>query len=98
MIAFFGVSLFGSLVTSWPYNLSLTLKHYDFSKVGAGSGLASIRQSLKVSVLTALLGTAIAFTVAYPIEKLKVFPKLRRGMYLFSIMPNAVPGTVIGLA
>ena len=98
LIAFFGVSLFGSLVTSWPYNLSLTLKHYDFSKVGAGSGLASIRQSLKVSVLTALLGTAIAFTVAYLIEKLKVFPKLRRGMYLFSIMPNAVPGTVIGLA
>lgn len=98
LIGFFGVSLFGSLVTSWPYNLSLTMKHYDFTQVGAGAGLDSVYQSLKVSVLTAVFGTAAAFLTAYLIEKLSVFSRLRRGMYFFSIMPNAVPGTVIGLA
>lgn len=98
LILFFGVSLYGSLVTSWPYNMELTLKHYDFSTVGAGGGVESIWQSLRVSAASAVFGTVIAFLTAYLVEKLNVFSGLRRVLYLFSITPNAVPGTVIGLA
>ncbi len=98
LVAFFAVSLYGSLVTSWPYNMELTLAHYDFSTVGAGGGVESIYQSLRVSLATAVIGTAAAFLTAYLIEKLSVFYGLRRLLYLFSITPNAVPGTVVGLA
>lgn len=98
LIFFFAVSLYGSLVTSWPYNQQLTLAHYDFTMVGAGGGVDAIYQSLRVSAVTAVLGTAIAFLTAYLIEKLTVFPRLRRLLYLLSITPNAVPGTVAGLA
>lgn len=98
LIAFFAVSFYGSVVTFWPYNKTLTLEHYDFSKIAAGSGVKSIIQSVKVSVLTALIGTAIAFVTAYIVEKLGICPKLRRLIYFFAISPNAIPGTVIGLA
>lgn len=98
LILFFGVSLYGSLVTSWPYNMTLSLKHYDFTNVGAGAGLSSIIRSLQVSAMVAVLGTLIAFMTAYLIEKINVFPRLRRLIYFISITPSAVPGTVIGLS
>lgn len=98
LIGFFAVSFYGSVVTFWPYNKTLTLEHYDFSKIAAGSGIKSIVQSVKVSVLTALIGTAFAFVTAYVVEKLGICPKLRRIIYFFAISPNAIPGTVIGLA
>lgn len=98
LILFFGVSLYGSLVTSWPYNMTLSLKHYDFTNVGAGAGLSSIIRSLQVSAMVAVLGTLIAFMTAYLIEKINVFPRLRRLIYFISITQSAVPGTVIGLS
>ena len=98
LIGFFSVSFYCSIVTFWPYHKTLTFKHYDLSKIAAGSGMQSIIQSVKVSVLTAVIGTAIAFITAYAVEKLGICPKIRKLIYLFSISPNAIPGTVIGLA
>ncbi|MCU6761415.1 Sulfate transport system permease protein CysW [uncultured Roseburia sp.] len=98
LIGFFAVSFYGAVVTSWPYNMKLTWSHFDFSQIDAGNGLRSLLQSLKVSALTAVCGTIAAFLTAYLIEKLNVFPKLRKVLYFFSITPNAVPGTVIGLS
>lgn len=98
LIAFFAVSFYGSIVTFWPYNKALTFKHYDFTKIAAGAGVTSIIQSVKVSLLTALIGTVFAFVTAYVVEKLNICPKLRRVIYFFSISPNAIPGTVVGLS
>ncbi len=98
LILFFGVSLYGSFVSSWPYDMSLSLKHYDFSDVGAGSGMESILRSVQVSIAVAILGTIIAFVTAYLIEKVQVFPRFRRFIYFMAITPSAVPGTVIGLS
>lgn len=98
LTAFFAVAFYGSIVTFWPYNKTLTLKHYDLSAVSAGSGVTAIIQSVKVAVFTALIGTAVAFITAYAVEKLNKTPRLRKCIYFLAIAPNAVPGTVIGLS
>lgn len=98
MVLYFGVSLFGSLVTLWPYNLNLTLGHYDFSKIASGAGVECLKNSLGVSAMVALIGTAVTFTTAYLVEKSKALPRLRQFIYFMAITPMAVPGTVIGLS
>ena len=98
LTALFAAAFYGSIVTFWPYNKTLTLKHYDLSAVSAGSGVTAIIQSVKVAVFTALIGTAVAFITAYAVEKLNKTPRLRKCIYFLAIAPNAVPGTVIGLS
>lgn len=98
LIGFFGISLFGSLITFWPYNLTLTLDNYDFSNLASGDGMAAVFRSIRVSLIAALIGTLIAFLAAYLVEKVRPFRALRRITYFLSIAPNAIPGTVIGLA
>ncbi|WP_079421077.1 putative 2-aminoethylphosphonate ABC transporter permease subunit [Paenibacillus ferrarius] len=89
--------LFASLIKVWPYNLHLSLKHFDFSSV-AGSGLEPFWNSLKVSFITAIVGTIITFVFAYLIEKSRTMKGLRQVGYFLSILPLALPGMVIGLA
>ncbi|MBP1963633.1 putative 2-aminoethylphosphonate ABC transporter permease subunit [Paenibacillus aceris] len=89
--------LFASFVKVWPYNLSFSFKHYDFSSV-AGSGLEPFWNSLKVSLLTAVAGTMITFIFAYLIEKTRSMKGMRQVGYFLSILPLALPGMVIGLA
>lgn len=89
--------LFASLIKVWPYNLSFSLKHYDFSSV-AGSGLEPFWNSLKVSFITAIIGTVMTFVFAYLIEKSRTMKGLRQVGYFLSVLPLALPGMVIGLA
>ncbi|WP_028552309.1 putative 2-aminoethylphosphonate ABC transporter permease subunit [Paenibacillus sp. UNC451MF] len=88
---------YASLVKVWPYDLALSTKHFDFSKVAA-SGLEPFYNSLEVSLLTAVIGTVVAFGFAYLIEKTRNFQGLRQVGYFLSILPLALPGMVIGLA
>ncbi|MHA6530440.1 putative 2-aminoethylphosphonate ABC transporter permease subunit [Paenibacillus sp. BAC0078] len=88
--------LFASLIKIWPYNLELTLKHYDFSNV-SGGGLEPFWNSLYVALLTAVFGTAIVFVHSYLIEKLRIWRAVRQIGYFISLLPLALPGLVIGL-
>ncbi|WP_078499424.1 putative 2-aminoethylphosphonate ABC transporter permease subunit [Paenibacillus selenitireducens] len=90
--------VYGSFVKLWPYNLSLTLDHFDFTKVAGGTGLEPFWNSLKVSFLTAIIGTIVTYLSAYAIEKLKVWKPLRLLGYFLSIIPLALPGLVLGLS
>lgn len=98
MIGFFGISLYASLVNVWPYNLSFTLSHYDFTNVAAGSAATAIQNSVVVSVLTAIIGTVLAFITAYIMEKVHILPKVKKALYFLAISPMAIPGTVVGLS
>lgn len=98
MILFFAVALFASLIKLWPYNLTLTLSNYDLRNVSAGNGIIGFRNSVIVSLLSAFAGTIITFVGAYMIEKTQKFPMSRKITYFLSIMPLAIPGTVIGLS
>lgn len=86
-----------SLVELWPYRLGLTLKHFDFSTVGGG-GYGAFWNSVRMSLYTALVGTAITFVSAYVLDKLKPLRTVRAVTYFFSMIPVALPGMVIGLA
>lgn len=92
----YAVAFWGSFVKYWPYNLSLTLGNYDFSTVEP-DGWGPYHNSLLLASLTALIGTALIFTGAYLIEKVKLFPRLRGFAQFLAMLPMAVPGLVLGL-
>ncbi len=91
-----GMAQFGALVKFWPYNLNLTLDHYNFEV--AGLGWESFYNSVRLAAYTAIFGTIIIFVGSYVVEKLKTDEKLRGVIQLFALMPMAVPGLVLGLA
>ncbi|MEK6665577.1 MAG: putative 2-aminoethylphosphonate ABC transporter permease subunit [candidate division NC10 bacterium] len=91
--AIYLVILVVSLVERWPYRLSLTLKHYAFDTVG---GYSPLLNSVYVSALTAVVGTAIAFIGAYLVEKWRT--RAGAPLYALSLLPVSIPGMVLGLA
>jgi iron(III) transport system permease protein len=77
------VSQFAALVKFFPYNLTLTWSHYDFDQKGGG-GWASYYNSIRLALLTGVIGTVIVFA---------------GGLFHFlAMLPMAVPGLVLGLA
>jgi iron(III) transport system permease protein len=92
-----GVSVWASFVTYWPYNLTLSLKNYNFAEFEA-AGWAPYWNSIAMSGIVAVLGTAVVFTGAYVVEKGKGFRAARGLIQLIAMMPMAVPGLVIGLS
>jgi len=87
------VVLATSLVSRWPYDLTLTLKHYRFDTAG---GYMALLNSLETATLTALVGTAIAFAGAYLVEKGRTVAS--GPLYMVSLLPVSIPGMVLGLA
>jgi iron(III) transport system permease protein len=96
LIGVLGTAIWASFITYWPYNLSLTLRNYDFGTFDQ-SGWTSYANSVAMAALAAILGTAIVFTGAYLVEKTKVFPGGRMVAHLLAMLPMAVPGLVLGL-
>jgi iron(III) transport system permease protein len=91
------VCQYAALVHFWPYDLSLSLKNYDFNRTDGG-GWAAYRNSIQMAFLTAVVGTVVVFTGAYMVEKIDGF-KTGRGVFQFlAMLPMAVPGMVLGLA
>ncbi|HZF03503.1 MAG TPA: putative 2-aminoethylphosphonate ABC transporter permease subunit [Patescibacteria group bacterium] len=87
------VVLATSLVSRWPYDLTLTLKHYRFDTAG---GYTALLNSLETAALTALVGTAITFAGAYLVEKGRTVAS--GPLYMVSLLPVSIPGMVLGLA
>lgn len=98
LILFFGVALFASLIKLWPYNLTLTLDNYDLTHVASGDGLNAFLNSVKISLISAVIGTTVTFLAAYMTERTRGFEGIRRILYFLCITPLAIPGTVIGLS
>jgi iron(III) transport system permease protein len=97
LLVFCATGLFASLVKVWPYDLSLSLRHYDFRDMAA-RGYSAFFNSIRMSAYTAVIGTVITFASAYLLEKSKGMHLLRQSAYFLSILPLALPGLVIGLA
>jgi iron(III) transport system permease protein len=97
MLAMLGMAVWASLVTRWPYNLTLTLANYQFSNFDS-EGWQAWRNSLAMAGWTAVLGTLIIFTGAYVMEKTRGFALARSVSQLMAMLSMAVPGLVLGLA
>ena len=94
--AVLGVAVWASFVTYWPYNLTLTLKNYNFEDFEP-NGYRPYFASLQMAALAAVAGTAIVFTGAYLVEKGQGFRAGRALAHLLAMLPMAVPGLVLGL-
>ncbi|MBJ7931935.1 MULTISPECIES: putative 2-aminoethylphosphonate ABC transporter permease subunit [Bacillus cereus group] len=83
-------------VKVWPYNMSFTFEHFNFSSL-TGDGLEAFKNSVIVSAVTAVIGAILTFVFAYAIEKIDQLQFFRKTGYFFSIVPLAIPGLVLGL-
>jgi len=91
------MAAWASLVTRWPYNLTLTLKNYSFAEFDS-NGWGAYWNSLVVSAWTAVIGTVVVFLGAYLLEKTRGFEWGKGAAQLMAMLPMAVPGLVLGLA
>jgi len=89
------VAVGASLINFWPYDLSLSLRHYDFENSG-DIGWLAYRNSLLLASMTAVIGTPVIFTCAYLMEKTRS-GWLDNLLRLLCMLPMAVPGLVMGL-
>lgn len=101
MLVVMGMAVFGSFVQFWPYDLSMTLRHYIYGLEEAGIDNAYVN-SLQMALWTALIGTTVTFAGAYWIEKTGVekVAGWRRLIPLVqgqALLPMAVPGMVLGI-
>lgn len=96
LLALLGVAIAAALMKLWPYNLSLTLAHFDFDQMDGGGWLA-FYNSLKLAALTASIGTALVFATAYLITKTRAPALPALVIRSLALLPMAVPGLVLGL-
>lgn len=82
-------------VKVWPYNMSFTFEHFNFSSL-TGDGLEAFKNSVIVSAVTAVIGAILTFVFAYAIEKIDQLQFLEKQVtFLYSAL--AIPGLVLGL-
>lgn len=96
MLAMFGMAVYASFISFWPYNLTISLLNYKSVLIDSELG-GAIVNSLLLALGTTVIGTVIVFLAAYILEKTKGANFLRAIMRLFIVLPMAVPGLVLGL-
>ncbi len=92
-----GICIWASLITYWPYNMSLSMRNYAFANADA-SGWGSYYNSLTMAVLVATIGSAVIAFGAWLVDKTRGADFLRGIVHLLAMIPLAVPGLVLGLA
>lgn len=96
LLGVIGMAVYSSLVTFWPYNLTLSFKHYLFDET-AGGGWLAYRNSVTMALCCAVIGSMVIFTGTYLMEKTQGQRLLNQALRLLSFVPMAVPGLVLGL-
>ncbi|OCT22524.1 putative 2-aminoethylphosphonate ABC transporter permease subunit [Pseudomonas putida] len=96
LLGVIGMAVYSSLVTFWPYNLTLSFKHYLFDET-AGGGWLVYRNSVTMALCCAVIGSVVIFTGTYLMEKTQGQRLLNQALRLLSFVPMAVPGLVLGL-
>jgi iron(III) transport system permease protein len=89
----YGLIPLGSFVRLWGSDWSLSLTHYTFRSTAEGAW--PIWNSVKLAVTAGLVGTLMALVTAYVVERKR--PPARRLIEGLSLLPAALPGTVIGV-
>lgn len=95
MFSVFAVMFIAPFLTSYPYDLTFTFKH--FIDVFQSSDLITVyKNSLFVAALTAVFGTIIAFFSA--LLNVRTPLKGKATIDIVSMVTNTVPGMVLGLS
>ena len=83
----------GSIVRLWGSDWSLSLTHYSFRSTVEGAW--PIWNSVKLAVISGVVGTILALVTAYVVERRRA--PAARTIAALSLLPAALPGTVIGV-
>ncbi len=97
LLAMIAMAAYASFVTFWPYNLTLSLKNYNFD-VMDGGGWEAYFNSIRMAIYCAIFGTGLIFFGGYLVEKARGVSWLRTLLHLAAMLPLAVPGLVLGIA
>ena len=97
LLAMIAMAAYASFVTFWPYNLTLSLKNYNFD-VMDGGGWEAYFNSIRMAIYCAIFGTGLIFVGGYLVEKARGVSWLRTLLHLAAMLPLAVPGLVLGIA
>ncbi|MEQ8397395.1 putative 2-aminoethylphosphonate ABC transporter permease subunit [Thalassobaculum sp.] len=97
IVGILAICQFAALVKLWPYDLTPSLRQYDFDRTDGG-GWDAYGNSIRLAVYTAVIGTGIVFLGAYLVEKTQGFRVGRTLFQFLAMMPMAIPGMVLGLA
>ncbi len=90
------VLFMGAFTKYYPYEMGFTLEHFNFSE--STGGIQSFINSVVMSLLSAVAGTAFVFIYVYLVERSKSSRVLKVIGRLLSSIPLALPGMVIGLS
>jgi iron(III) transport system permease protein len=93
IVAVIGIVVYASFVKLWPYNMSLSFKHYNITLAG---GYSSLWMTILVSLAAAVGGTIAVFMLGLGLRRLP--QSLAQPIQILAAMPAAVPGMVLGLA
>lgn len=83
----------GSLVRLWGSDWSLSLVHYGFRSTAEGAW--PLWNSVKLALLSGAAGTVLALLTAYVVQRRR--PPGAAVIGALSLLPAALPGTVIGV-
>lgn len=97
ILGILAVCQYAALIQFWPYDLSFSLRNYNFD-VMDGGGWDSYGNSIRLALYTGVFGTALVFLGAYLVEKGRGFRTGRAAFQFLAMMPMAIPGMVLGLS
>lgn len=87
------IILWGSFVKVWSVNNTLTFENYAYVFTHGGK---AIGDTLKIAVVSTVLGSLIAVVAGYVVQRKKFLG--RRVLEFSSMLNYALPGTVVGIA
>jgi iron(III) transport system permease protein len=96
LLAVLAVAVFASLASYWPYDLTPSLKNYDFDNMDGG-GWSTYGHSLTLAFFTAAIGAVASFVTAWLVDKPRRFAAARGVLAAIASLPLAIPGLALGL-
>ena len=96
VVGMLAICQFAALIKFWPYDLSLSLNNYQFDKMDGG-GWGAYYNSIKLALLTAVIGTSVVFFGAYLVDKSNGFRTGRAIFQMFAMLPMAIRGHGVGV-
>lgn len=97
VLSIFAVIFVVPLVEEWPYRTGFTLEHFQ-TVFSDGSLLAAYSHSLVMALLTAALGTLVAYGAALITARSILGRGYKRTIESIALVTNAIPGMVLGVA
>lgn len=97
VLSIFLVVIVSPFVSEWPYNKAFTFRHLQ--SVFADKALVHVfTNSLWVSLLSAVFGTALVYAAALVTARSKIHPHGNLVIESMAQITNTIPGMVLGIA